>query len=51
MLDEQNQAPITKSTNAARQGVTGHNVRWVLAISMLAVIVCFGVLLIGFVPR
>jgi hypothetical protein len=27
-------APIEKSTNDARQGVTGHNVKYVLAISL-----------------
>ena len=26
--------PIQKPTNAARQGVTGHNVRYVLAVSL-----------------
>jgi len=26
--------PIEKSTNKARQGVTGHNVKYVLAISL-----------------
>ena len=30
-----------KSTTAARQGVTGHNVRYVLAISLLGVIAAF----------
>jgi len=32
-----------KSTTEARQGVTGHNVRYILAISVLAVIVAFAV--------
>ena len=31
-------------TQQARQGVTGHNVRYVLGISMAAVIVAFAVL-------
>jgi hypothetical protein len=31
-------------TQEARQGVTGHNVRYVLGISMAAVIVAFAVL-------
>ena len=30
--------PIEKSTNAARQGVTGHNVRYVLMISVGAAV-------------
>jgi hypothetical protein len=30
--------PIEKSTNAARQGVTGHNVRYVLMISLGAAV-------------
>ena len=33
-------------TQQARQGVTGHNVRYVLGISMAAVIVAFAVLYI-----
>ncbi len=31
--------PVIKPTNEARQGVTGHNVRWVLGLSVLAVVV------------
>jgi hypothetical protein len=39
-MDERtNEPPIVKSGNAARQGVTGHNVRYVLAISFSAAIV------------
>ena len=38
------QEPIEKSTNAARQGVTGHNVRYVLAISLGATVVILAVL-------
>jgi hypothetical protein len=30
--------PIEKSTNKARQGVTGHNVKYVLAISLGAAV-------------
>jgi hypothetical protein len=37
------EAPIVKSTNAARQAVTGHNVRIVLAISIVAAIIALGV--------
>jgi hypothetical protein len=34
---------IVKTTDEARQGVTGHNVRYVLATSIIAVIVAFGI--------
>jgi heme/copper-type cytochrome/quinol oxidase subunit 1 len=34
------------STNEARQGVTGHNVRYVLLWSMLAVVLAFGVVVL-----
>jgi hypothetical protein len=43
MSDPSPQAPIVKSTNAARQAVTGHNVRIVLAVSVFAAIVALGV--------
>jgi hypothetical protein len=36
--------PIVKSTNQARQGVTGHNVRYVLVIGILAVAAIFALL-------
>jgi hypothetical protein len=47
-LDRPNQTPVTKSANSARQGVTGHNVLWVLAISTLAAIICLGGLWVMF---
>lgn len=34
----------TVTTTEARQGVTGHNVRYVLMISTIAVIVCFALI-------
>lgn len=34
----------TVTTTEARQGVIGHNVRYVLAISTIAVIVCFALI-------
>jgi hypothetical protein len=37
------QAPV-KPTNEARQGVTGHNVRYVLVASTAAVVVLFAVI-------
>jgi hypothetical protein len=36
-------APV-KSATEARQGVTGHNVRYVLAFGVLAIIVAFAVI-------
>jgi hypothetical protein len=38
------EAPVVKSTSEARQGVTGHGVRYVLTISTAAVVVIFGAL-------
>ena len=38
-----NDPPVAKSTTDARQGVTGHNVRYVLAISVVAAIIAVGV--------
>jgi len=35
---------ITETATEARQGVTGHNVRTVLAVSLLAVVVAFAVI-------
>ena len=36
--------PIVESTTEARQGVTGHNVRYVLMISLSAVILAFALI-------
>ena len=33
--------PVQKATDAARQGVTGHNVRYVLFFSLLGIVVVF----------
>jgi hypothetical protein len=38
-----NEKPIVKSTNAARQAVTGHNVRIVLAVSVVVAVIALGV--------
>jgi hypothetical protein len=43
--------PIEKSTNKARQGVTGHNVRYVLAISLGAAVVILAILWFAFFMR
>jgi hypothetical protein len=42
-------APIVKSATAARQGVTGHKVRYVLAISLAAAIIGLGIIWLNFV--
>ena len=47
MSDPSKQAPIVKSANAARQAVTGHNVRFVLVVSVIAAIVALGVVWIA----
>ncbi len=41
-MDDRTTKPrIVKSTNEAREGVTGHNVRYVLAISLIGIVVIF----------
>jgi hypothetical protein len=40
--------PVTETANEARQGVTGHNVNVVLAVSLAAVIVAFAVIYAAF---
>ena len=35
--------PVERSTTQARQGVTGHNVRYVLTAGVLAVVVLFAI--------
>jgi hypothetical protein len=44
MSDSTERDVVEKSTVAARQGVTGHNVRYVLTISTASIIVLFAVL-------
>jgi hypothetical protein len=36
--------PPVVSTREARQGVTGHNVRYVLGVSLAALIIAFGII-------
>jgi hypothetical protein len=36
--------PFVVSTREARQGVTGHNVRYVLGFSLAALIIAFGII-------
>ena len=38
------ETPVVRTTTQAREGVTGHGVRYVLTISTVAVIVIFGAL-------
>ena len=40
-LPHDNDEHVTKSTTDARQGVTGHNVRYVLTASLVATIAAF----------
>jgi len=39
---------IVKSATEAREGVTGHNVRYVLLVSLVGVVIAFGVLWVYF---
>jgi hypothetical protein len=39
---------IVKSTTEARDGVTGHNVRYVLVVSVIGVVIVFGSLWLYF---
>ncbi len=48
MNERRGETPVVKSANQARGGVTGHNVRTVLAISTAAVVVLFGSVLLLF---
>jgi hypothetical protein len=40
----QTSRPVVEDTTAARAGVTGHNVRYVLIISLAAVVVAFALI-------
>lgn len=46
MIYDKRDVAAVKNTTAARQGVTGHNVRYVLGISMLGVIIAFALIAI-----
>jgi hypothetical protein len=48
MAGSPEERPIVKSTDAARQAVTGHNVRFVLAISLFSAVVCLGIIWLAF---
>ena len=40
------ETPVVRTTTQAREGVTGHGVRYVLVISTAAIVVIFGALLL-----
>ena len=42
MSTQGNERPIVTTTDRAREGVTGHNVRYVLGVSTILLIVIFG---------
>ena len=42
MSDRNTERPIVTTTNRAREGVTGHNVRYVLTVGLVAIVVIFG---------
>ena len=44
MIYDNSDVAVVKNTTAARQGVTGHNVRYVLGASMLGVIIAFALI-------
>jgi hypothetical protein len=44
MGNQSTERPIVTTADRAREGVTGHNVRYVLVISIAAVAVLFGAL-------
>jgi hypothetical protein len=41
MSNQSTEQPIITTTDRAREGVTGHNVRYVLTISMVVLVVLF----------
>jgi hypothetical protein len=47
-LERPSDAPIRKSATEARQGVTGHNVRYVLMISLGAALLLLACIWLGF---
>jgi hypothetical protein len=44
MIYDHSDVAVVKSTIAARQGVTGHNVRYVLGASIVGVIIAFALI-------
>jgi len=45
------QSPVVENTTQARQGVTGHNVRYVLVFGLAGVIVAFTIIYLMFFSR
>ena len=50
-IHEPQSKPVEKSANEARQGVTGHNVRYVLAISLGAAVLLLVCVWLAFFSR
>lgn len=49
-MNEQEAKPrIVKSADEAREGVTGHNVRYVLAVSLIGIVIAFAALWFYFI--
>jgi hypothetical protein len=46
--NQQSDTPVVKSTDQARAGVTGHNVRYVLGFALAGTVVAFVVLSLYF---
>ena len=44
MIERTTEEPIVTTTNRAREGVTGHNVRYVLTVSVVLLVAIFGAL-------
>ena len=42
MSDHSSQRPIVTTADRARESITGHNMRYVLTVSTVAVVVIFG---------
>lgn len=51
MTETHDRPPVTKSTNQARQGVTGHHVRTVLTLSLAAALVVFAAIYLHYFGR
>jgi hypothetical protein len=47
-MPQQEQGRIVETKTEARAGVTGHGVRWILALSIAAVVVIFAILYVHY---
>jgi hypothetical protein len=48
MTEPRTERHLEKSATSARQGVTGHNVRYVLILSLAGIVIIFGALWLFF---